>query len=96
MSQHATVQSAFGAGGPRPSGTPRSLGEAIERGINEIQLLAQRGESLCDADQATVIRRHVKDFLAQRFGAAMLAGDSRTTTELWNTIFPEDPRSSSS
>ncbi len=60
-------------------GTPRSLLEAIDNGI-------EAGGPNGELGHDTKIVAHVRDFLAQRFGAAMLAVDTAEAERL-QTLF---------
>lgn len=60
-------------------GTPKTLDEAIKF-------------ALCVGPLSSVVDRsyfHIKDFLAQRFGVAMLAENDPRVVELLETLFNE-------
>lgn len=61
--------------------TPKTLQEAIGNGIREATL---NGSS----NSGKHIEAHVKDFLAQRFGAAML--QEQPVKDLWQSLFPKE------
>ncbi len=91
MSQQlaAAASARTAAGGIHSAGTPKTLEEAIARGVREIEATAFPAR-LTDDDKATIIHRHVRDFLAQRFSIAMLTPTS--PQDLWALIFPNERR----
>lgn len=58
-------------------GTPKTLFEAIENAVREI-------EGSTTHPGIGVIEAHVRDFLGQRFTAAMMG--NKTLTDLWASI----------
>lgn len=76
----------------REQTTPRTIEEAIQNAIQESH---SHDLSLDLADDAQALRRiirnHVRDFLAQKFGAAMMDPKKHAhVEELWQKIFPEE------
>lgn len=68
------------------SGTPKQLKQSILNGLNEsIHSEVDFGET------ASRVGRHVKDFMAQKFGVALLsaknADEELAIRELWDTLF---------
>jgi len=66
-------------------GTPKTLYDAIDNGLLEI---FEPAKSVLNNEEATIIKKHVKDFLAHHFGVAMLAneGDTEVLTNLFKRI----------
>lgn len=61
----------------RNQGTPKTLGEAIENAISNAKESGIRPEL-----SAPVIEAHVRDFMAQKFCAAMVALPEETGVDL--------------
>ncbi len=80
-------------------GTPKSLIEALIQGL---QRAAEEGLELNDiVDQtvlASVLEPHVRDFLSQRFGVALMKeemkyGSAEVTQALWESILKKEVKS---
>lgn len=54
----------------RPAGTPNSLAHAIDNAFDEIEGYCK--EARFSESDTYIVCAHVRDFLAQRFGAVML------------------------
>jgi len=68
-------------------GTPKTIEQAIRNGVDD--WMNQPG-SLEDYEElADIIKQHVQDFLAQKFGSAYL-NQQITKVDLWNMIFPKE------
>lgn len=69
------------------TGTPESLKQAIENGYGKAQTARKKPGYL---GAGAVIVPHVRDFLAQKFGAAMLSAPSKDEesrlSDLWKAI----------
>lgn len=64
-------------------GTPKTLRQAIINGLKQ----AQEQKLTDDSVEAEIIRAHVIDFLAQRFGAAMMnVADAEDLKDLYAKI----------
>jgi hypothetical protein len=66
-------------------GTPTTLKQAIDNGLSHVALGDSRESEL----MAKIIEAHVIDYLAQSFGAAMLAAQGtevQVIHELWSKI----------
>jgi hypothetical protein len=71
-------------------GSPKSFDEALLNALKDIENLNGYGKRRSEIQelQAKVLKDHIKDFLAQRFGVFTLRDEQ--FTELWETIFPKD------
>lgn len=63
-------------------GTPKTIDEAIRNGVLEFNVKGEPSPSFH-------IRRHVKDFMSQKFSAESLSGNPEAM-RIWYLIFPED------
>lgn len=61
-------------------GTPKTLEQAIKNALHEMS----ESETSLGQTPAQLIRMHVKDFLAHKFGAVMLQSDERLEHSLRN------------
>lgn len=61
-------------------GTPKSIEEAIQNAIHEIT----QKKNFNQRDEIRIIKRHVKDFLSQKFQVI----DTDQMLMLWQKIFP--------
>jgi hypothetical protein len=96
VSPKATANAARCAAGiPASAGTPKTIDEAIARGFAEIEAATYFDGPLPEPERVLVVRRHVKDFLAQHFTVAMISEDHALSSSqrgiferLWSTLFP--------
>lgn len=70
-------------------GTPKTLNEALENGLSEILELKKSYPCLPINIQAQVLKKHVADFLAQAFNAAVLgaADNDREESRLMDLFY---------
>ncbi len=61
-------------------GTPKSIEDAIRNAIEEIT----QKKNFNQTDEIRIIKRHVKDFMAQKFQVI----ETDQMLSLWQTIFP--------
>lgn len=91
MSDLAPVHSAFDAEGLRTSCVPKTIEQAIEAALVEIDTIdrtrrARGGSGLSRASRWAIIHDAVRDFLGTQFALATL--EHRSIEELWAQVFP--------